>query len=189
MRLYISVLFCAAAFGLAGCSVGDSGESKSAEVRVVPAGEKAAVGHLTYSIVESQIMTRLGDDANPRIPKDRFILVQVDVSNSSNVDNPIPAIELLDDNGKIYSELTDGTGVTNWLGMIRHIGAGQTERGLVAFDAPAVHFKLKLSDETLNQEIMADLPLSYSHEQINDSIVPTADLPDVKPGAAPDNKK
>lgn len=175
--------------GLTGCSGGDSLQPKGDEIKVVPAGEKASVGHLTYSIVESQIMPRLGDDANPRIPRDRFILVQVAISNSSNADNPIPAMELLDDYGKTYSELTDGTGVSNWLGMIRHIGAGQTERGFVAFDAPAAHFRLKLSDETLNQEILADLPLSYSHEQINDSVVPTADLPDVKPDAAPLRKK
>jgi len=176
MQISISALLCAALLGLAGCS-GGSGTAKTEEAQVVPAGEKAATGHLTYNIVDSQILTQMGDDANPRIPHDRFLLVQLAVTNSSNVDNPIPAIELVGDSGKTYSELADGTGVSNWLGIVRHVGPGQTERGEVAFDAPAAHYRLRFSDENMNAEILADLPLSYSHEQINGT-VPTTELPD-----------
>jgi hypothetical protein len=145
----------------------------------VPAGEKAVVGHLSYNIVDSQILAEMGDEANPRIPKDRFVLVQVAVTNTSNVDNPIPAIELVGDSGRVYDELADGTGVTNWLGIVRHVGPGQTERGQVAFDAPAAHYKMRFSDETADGEILADLPLSYSHENLNDSIMPATELPQV----------
>jgi hypothetical protein len=122
-------------------------------------------------------MPQLGDDAQPRVPKERFLLVQVAVTNSSNVDNPIPAIELVSDSGKTYDELADGTGVPNWLGIIRHVPAGLTERGEVLFDAPAAHYKLKFSDEAADTEVMVDLPLSYMHERMDDVNIPTADLP------------
>ena len=68
------------------------------------------------------------------------------------MDNPIPSIELVADSGKTYNELADGTGVNNWLGIVRHVGPGQTERGNVVFDAPAAHYKLKFSDETTDTE-------------------------------------
>lgn len=187
MRISFSVLLCIALLVLSGCS-NESGMKAGEEARVVPAGEKASAGHLTYSVVDSQILPQLGDETNPRVPHDRFLLVQLAVTNSSNVDNPIPAIELVSDSGQTYSELADGSGVPNWLGMVRHVGPGQTERGQVAFDAPAAHYKLRFSDETINTEIMADLPLSYSHEQIK-GFVPAAEVQDVVTPGGAQNKK
>jgi hypothetical protein len=162
---------------------------KSDKVETIPAGEKATIGHLSYNVIDSQILQQMGDEANPRVPHDRFILVQVAVSNSSNVDNPIPAVELVSDDGRTYDELPDGTGVTNWLGVVRHVGPGQTARGEMAFDAPAAHYKLKFSDESADTNILADLPLSYSHEKIDNSLVPTTELPDVTAPEIPKKKK
>src|SRR6185437_13425096 len=173
MRLFISALPIVAILTLAGCSNPAVDPSKT-EVRTVPAGEKAAVGHLTYAIVDSQIVPQLGDSLSPRIPKERFVILQIAVTNSSNVDNPIPAVELVGDDGKEYTELSDGAGVANWLGMVRHVEAGQTERGTVAFDAPAAHYKVRFTDESTNNEIMADLPLSFAHENLDDALVPTS---------------
>lgn len=176
MRILVSALFCGILLCLSGCS--DTVlPAKSEDIHVVPAGEKATIGHLSYNVVDSQILNQLGDSAAPRVPHDRFIMVQVAVTNLSNVDNPIPAIELVSDSGQTYDEQTDGTGVTNWLGIVRHVAAGQTERGNVIFDAPAAHYKLRFSDESTDKEILADLPLSYTHERMDDVSIPTADLP------------
>jgi hypothetical protein len=188
MRLIIIPSLCLALLALAGCS-NNTATPKAEEVRVVPAGEKASVGHLNYTVVDTQIQPQLGEDATPRIPHDRFIVVQIAVTNSSNVDNPIPAVELLSDSGKVYDELTDGTGISDWLGIIRHVGAGQTERGQVIFDAPAAHYRLKFSDESATNDVLADLPLSYSHEKMNDATVPTTDLPDVTGPSGSQSKK
>ena len=177
MRIVISTVFCGALLCLSGCS-NSSEPEKSLELRTIPAGDKAVAGHLTYNVVDSQIMPQLGDNANPRVPHDRFILVQLAVTNSSNVDNPIPAIELIGDSGKTYSELTDGTGVTNWLGITRHVGPAQTERGETVFDAPAAHYKLKFSDESGENDVLSDLPISYAHERMDDVNIPVAEIPD-----------
>ena len=188
MRVSISTFLCFAALGLTGCSSVPGNETKTAAVRVVPVGEKAIAGHLTYTIVDSQILARLGDDANARVPHDRFILVQIAVSSSNNVDSPIPAIELVSDSGQNYTELADGTGVPSWLGMVRHVGANQTERGTIVFDAPPAHYKLRLSDESLDTEVLADVPLNFTRVKVDDSSIPTTELPDVKPDAAPGRK-
>jgi hypothetical protein len=184
MRLFISALSVFAIMALVGCSNSAAVDPSKADIRTVPAGEKAAVGHLTYAIVDSQILPQLGDSSSPRIPRDRFIVLQIAVTNSSNVDNPIPAVELVGDDGKNYSELSDGAGVSNWLGTGRHVEPGQTERGEVAFDAPAAHYKVRFTDESMNSEIMADLPLSYAHENLDDALVPTSstDLGDATGG-------
>jgi len=155
---------------------------------VFPAGEKATAGHLAYNVIDSQILNQLGDATAPRVPHDRFMMVQIAVTNTSNVDNPIPAIEMIGDDGKTYSELTDGTGVTNWLGIIRHVGAGLTVRGNVLFDAPAAHYQLQFTDESTENPVLADLPLSYTHERMDDVSIPTTELPG-GPGSASGSQK
>ena len=188
MRLLSFALLAGTVVGLSGCSGGSSASQKEA-IRTVAAGDKAMAGHLSYNVIDSQILTQLGEDASPRIPRERFLLLQLAVTNSSNVDNPIPAIELVSDSGQTYSELTDGTGVTNWFGLTRHVGPGQTERGEVAFDAPAAHYKVRFTDETTNTEVMSDLPLSYAHEKVNDVAIPTTEIPNLVAPANPKNAK
>src|SRR5579862_2716212 len=96
---------------------------------VVPAGEKATVGPLVYSVIDTEVVPQLGDDPNNiRTPQNRFYLVQMSVSNSSNSDVPIPDLTLVDDSGQQYAELADGTNVPDWLGVVRKVGAAQTEQ-------------------------------------------------------------
>jgi hypothetical protein len=172
MRLSPSVLL--SLILLTSCS------SKGRESRTFPAGEKAIVDHMTYSIIDSEIHTRLGDESNPRIPHDRFFLIQVAVSNGGNEEAPIPSLTLVDDSGQTYNELSDGTGVQRWLGVVRKVAPGQTERGYVAFDAPAAHYKLKLSDDASDSDVYADIPLSFVHETQSSDAAGTA-LPAEEP--------
>ncbi len=149
---------------LAACSSGAKPEAK-----IYAAGEKASISPLTYAVVDTQIYPQLGDDpATARTPANRFYVVQLSVSNSSNADVPIPALTLVDDTGKTYNELSDGTGVTNWLGLIRKVEAGGTQIGTIVFDAPSAHYRLRLTDDLAPAEISVDLPLSFVHEQIGD---------------------
>jgi hypothetical protein len=146
---------------LSGCS--SSSERKSV---TYAAGDKASVDKLTYSVVDSQIFPRLGDDASPRVPQNRFYVVQISVSNSGGSEAAIPAMTLIDDAGKNYDELTDGSGVERWLGVIRRVQPNQTEQGSVIFDAPAGHYKMRLTDETDASDVFVDIPLSFAHEQM-----------------------
>lgn len=131
------------------------------------AGDKAVVGPLVYSVVDTQTTQQLGDDPkNPRTAQDRFYLVNVSITNSSSDDQAIPTMTLVDDTGHSYTELSDGTGVTNWLGVVRKVAPTQTNQGVVVFDAPAKHYRLRVNDPTEEREIAIDVPLSFVHEQL-----------------------
>jgi hypothetical protein len=150
-------------------------------------GDKASVDRLTFSVVDNQVFTRLGTDQNTRLPQNRFYVVDLSVFNSGSSDAAIPAMTLVDDSGKTYDELTDGSGVARWLGVVRHVAANQTETGAVVFDAPASHYKLKLTDDTDPQDVFIDLPLSFVNEQmkkqLSEGTSDSEQAPDI--GAAP----
>jgi hypothetical protein len=144
-----------------GCS------SSKKEPAIYAAGDKATVGPLTYNITDTEVTQQLGDDpAKERTAQERFFLVRVSVSNSGPDDQAIPAMTLVDDQGHSYTELADGTGVANWLGVIRKVGPTQTEQGYVLFDAPTKHYRLRLNDPLDEKEIAIDVPLSFVHEQL-----------------------
>jgi hypothetical protein len=116
-------------------------------------------------VIDSRISPRLGDDPdNARFPQERFYLVQITVSNADNTDDSIPALALVDDSGKVYNELTDGSGVPDWLGLIRSVKAHDQVKGTILFDAPARHYRLRLTEQFATPEISIDLPLNFMHE-------------------------
>jgi hypothetical protein len=110
-------------------------------------------------MTDAERSQQLGDSA--RTASQRFYLIKVAVSNSSSDEMPIPAMTLVDDAGQTYPELSDGTGVQNWLGVVRKVAPAQTESGYVAFDAPSKHYRLRLNDTLDEKEIAIDIPLSF----------------------------
>lgn len=173
---------------LSGCSPSAS-ERKTTTFAV---GEKVPVEKLTYSIVDTQILPHLGDEANPRMPQYRFYVVQISVLNAGNAEAAIPGMQLIDDSGKTYEELADGAGVPRWLGVVRKVQSNQVEQGSVVFDAPAGHYKLKLTDETDPADVFVDLPLSFAHEQLQNetgSNPNAATEEKAAPGSVPATKK
>ena len=134
------------------------------------------VGRLVYSVTDTEMAQQLGDDAaTARTPQNRFYLVKVSISNSGSDEQPIPAMTLVDDTGQNYTELADGTNVTNWLGVVRKVGPTQTEQGVVVFDAPTKHYRLRLNDANDDKEIAIDVPLDFVREQLKSvQVAPTA---------------
>jgi hypothetical protein len=147
---------------LAGCS-----KSPKNQPVIIAAGDKATVGQLVYTVTDTQRTQTLGEDPNTaRTAQNRFYLVKVSVLNSGADDQPIPAMTLVDDQGQSYPELADGTGVPNWLGVVRKVGSAQTEQGNVVFDAPTKHYRLRLTDPSFDErEVSIDIPLDFTHEQ------------------------
>jgi|SRR5215472_8596959 len=178
---FILFVFVAGLCTLLGCS-----STPQKQIRVFNSGEKIQVGRLTYSVVDVQIQPTLpGQDAgDPRVPQNRFYTVQISVSNGGNEDTPIPGLALVDDGGHVYNELPDGNGVPQWLGSVRRVAPGQTEEGNVVFDAPTAHYKLRFTDETEDDQIYSDIPLSFVHEVGTGSVIntelPASDVPPSK---------
>lgn len=173
-------LLCASLFvTLAGCEGAPTKQS-----RVFPAGEKATAGPLTYAILDAQVARQLGSAADARSPENRFYLLRISASNTSKDIQAIPPLALIDDSGKIYSELVDGSGVPDWLGVLRKIPGNGTLLGNVLFDAPVQHYKLRLTDPDDNDEISFDLPESLVYEEMQDVDIGSPGLPSQKTSSA-----
>jgi hypothetical protein len=100
------------------------------------------------------------------MPQYRFYVVQMSVLNSGNSDVALPGMTLIDDAGKTYEELADGSGLPKWLGVSRRVPSNQVEQGSILFDAPTSHYKLRLTDDTDADDVFVDLPLNFAHEQL-----------------------
>jgi hypothetical protein len=157
---------------LMGCSSNSSKNSPT----IYTAGDKATAGTLVYNLADAEKTQQLGDDpANPRTAKDRFYLIRISISNSGSDEQPIPAMSLVDDTGQSYTESSDGTGVANWLGVVRKVSPAQTESGYVVFDAPVKHYRLRINDPFDEKEVAIDLPVGFVRDSTKTLQVNTPD--------------
>jgi len=160
----------ASALLLAGC-----GES-SYPVRTYQMGEKVPLGHLIYTVFETQWLTQIGTGINARVPQNRFFLVRISAVNSSGQTLTVPNLYVEDDKGTQYQELSNGDGVPQWIGYIRSTPPAEASAGNLVFDCPPGHYKLHITDEDNNHAAWVDIPLSFTSE--------TPDVP--TPGAGKD---
>ncbi len=111
-------------------------------------GDRVQVGTLIYNVLEADWKSQLGDGPAARVPKDRFLVLRVTVTNGGGRQASVPSFTIEDDRGRTFGEETSGEGVLQWLGVIRRIDPAQTDDGRILFDAPPASYKLHVSDET-----------------------------------------
>src|SRR5215470_5860410 len=92
------------------------GGDKTLPVRTFNMGERVTVGHIVYIVYETQWMTHLGEGADSRVPQHRFFLVRMSATNGGSADLSVPTLAIQDDTGNTYTELSEGTGVPQWIG-------------------------------------------------------------------------
>jgi hypothetical protein len=109
-------------------------------------GEKVGVGALTYTVLESDWKSQLGESATARVPEANFLLIRISIKNGARDAKMVPALTLENTAGNSFTEVTNGAGVTNWLGLIRMLPPAQTEEGWVLFDVPTNSYNLRVSD-------------------------------------------
>lgn len=108
-------------------------------------GEPVTVGKLTYTVLETEWQTELGEGAEQRVPRHRFLLIRLAVANESRESSlAVPLLVLEDQAGQSHREVTEVRGVPNWLGLLRLIGPGSTLRGVVVFDVPPAEYRLRV---------------------------------------------
>jgi hypothetical protein len=138
-------------------------------------GEDLHVGPLTYNVIDTDWKDRLGEGTSARMPSNRFLLIRMSVTNAGNSETIIPTMTLIDSSGTTHTELTDGAGVPDWLGMIRRVQPSQTQRGVVLFDVPGKAYSLQVAFEGEDPESektgRVTIPLRFDPE----SQVPPAD--------------
>lgn len=156
----------------AGCS---SGPGKPHTYAI---GERIELGHVVYTVLETQWMTQLGSGVDARVPRNRFFLVRLNTSGSGASAAPVPSMAVVDDDGNSYPELTDGGDVPAWLGVFREAKPAEALQGNVVFDAPPRHLKLRIGDPSEQRIAFIDLPLAFAPEAPD---VPLPGAPDEAP--------
>jgi hypothetical protein len=142
---------------LAACSRTPSGPS----AKVFGVGEKVTTGHLTYAVLEVQWITQLATGPQIRVPQNRFLLIRLSTVNGCPDETLLPNLTVEDDAGNSYPELNNGDGVPQWTGFLRKVKPAEASQGVIAFDAPPRHYRLKVVDESGDQPRYIDLPLNF----------------------------
>src|SRR3954462_7676462 len=160
MRHPGTVLLVAAVFAvlLTGCS------KPTYPVRTYQMGEKVSLGHIIYTVFETQWLTQAGEAPNVRMPQNRFFLVRMSASNSSGTDIIVPNLTVQDDQGNTYQEQSNGEGIPQWIGFLRAVHPAESVAGNLLFDCPPGHYKLKISDEDGERTAFIDIPLNFTNE-------------------------
>jgi hypothetical protein len=110
-------------------------------------GQGVPVGPLTYNVIETNWKSQLGGGPSAKIPKNRFLLVKLTITNGAGQTNAIPEMALITPSGQVFQEITEGVeSVPKWLGVLRNIASVQTEEGIVVFDVPLGAYKLQVTD-------------------------------------------
>ena len=176
MRHLCSILVPAvitAAFLMTSC-----GDENAYPVRTYNMGDQVTLGHLIYTVFETQWLTHIGEGAKARVPQHRFFLVRISVVNGGSSEALIPNVSLQDDAGNSYTELSSGEGVPQWIGFLRNAKPADSAQGNLLFDVPPRHYKLKVTDESRERTAFIDIPLNF-----------TSETPDVlTPGAEKEKK-
>jgi Domain of unknown function (DUF4352) len=160
----------ACAFFLSSC-----GASKDKTVKVFDMGTRVEVGHLIYTVFETEWQPQIGAGDTARVPKNRFFLIRLSAVNSGSEELDVPNVTLVDDQGGTVDELQDGEQVPQWIGFVRKVKPADSISGNVVFDAAPKHYRLRVTDEDEEKTAMVDIPLNFN-----------ADLPPAAPAAPAD---
>jgi hypothetical protein len=152
----------------AACTLALSGCQKSAAPeRVGAMGAQVAAGQLTYTAVETEWRDSIETSKGPRIPKNRFLLVNVTVLNASSEQKAVPLLQVVDAKGGVHAEIAEGDGVADWMGYLRLLQPRESRSGRLLFDVPQGGCKLRVSsggDPETEQTALIDLPLQLNSE-------------------------
>jgi hypothetical protein len=133
-------------------------------VHVYAMGERINLGHIVYDVFETQWKPMLGEDADPRVPQNRFFILRFGATNSGANNEIIPAMSVEDAAGNVYQELKDGSKVPLWVGSLRQVAPADSIQGTVVFDVAPKRYKLRLWDEDHNNSALVELPLQFDDE-------------------------
>jgi hypothetical protein len=128
-------------------------------------GEPVEVGHLHYTVSEAKWLTQLPGSLSPRLPQQRFCLLNVSVMNGGGENLMLPNLTIEDESGETFQELSDGTGVPEWAGYLRKAVPAEVTRGNIVFDAPPKVYRLRVVDESGENPALIEIPLAISPDK------------------------
>lgn len=115
-------------------------------------GQKVKVENISYTVLAADWAEAVGEGVNARIPDHRFLLLRISASNEGSKPEQMGSLRLIASDGKEYDEVAGGSGVGEWFGMARQLGAKDSRQGVVLFDAPKAVYQLQVADEFYDGE-------------------------------------
>jgi hypothetical protein len=110
-------------------------------------GEKISLGPLTYTVIQTSWRNQLGEGFKVRTPQNRFLLINISVTNGGGKEVALPLFKLQDEHDeKFTTELDNTDQVPDGLGILRSVTPAQTLQGALLFDVPLSKYKLQLTD-------------------------------------------
>ncbi|MCE5309462.1 MAG: DUF4352 domain-containing protein [Acidobacteriales bacterium] len=148
--------------------------------RVLRPGEQAQVGQLVFTVLDSEWKQMIEDVATPKYPTQRFLVVQMTVTNSGATETTIPHLTLQDAKGKTYPEFGEAGGVPEWLGVLRRIRPVETQQGRIVFDVPVGAYQLRVTDsfeEGAEKYALIEIPLRIEPDNQTAPLTPMPEAP------------
>jgi hypothetical protein len=136
--------------------------SSDKTVKIYDMGSRVEVGHLIYTVFETEWLPQIGAGDTARVPQHRFFLVRLSAVNSGSEEMDVPNVTLVDDHGDTVEELSDGTQIPQWIGYVRRAKPADSVAGNVVFDCEPKHYRLRVTDEDGEKAALVDIPLNFN---------------------------
>lgn len=131
-------------------------------------GEKIEVGGLIYTVLEADWRSQLGEGASAQVPKHRYLLLKLTVTNSGGQQRDIPLLQIENAAREQFMELAEVKELPGWMGMIRLLQPGGIEDGWIVFDAPPGSYNLKVVSREGEDEVSryVEIPLTLKDDPV-----------------------
>jgi hypothetical protein len=121
------------------------------------------LGGVEHTVLTAEWRGALGEGASSRLPDNQFLVLRIALTNETDNPAEIASMRLVADDGTEYEELADGSGLFDWLGLVRTLSSKESRQGDVLFDAPRAVYKLKLAEQSADGEeinvAMVEIPV------------------------------
>ena len=74
-----------------------------------------------------------------------FLIIYLNAKNNDNSASTLPPVHLVDDQGREFDESSESIYLQSSFGLLKKLNPGVQSNGTLLFDAPAGHYRLKLS--------------------------------------------
>jgi hypothetical protein len=130
-------------------------------------GERVDLGGVVYTVLEAAWRSSIGEGLGAMVPKDRFLVLRISVTNGLGAQISVPFLTL-EGRQEPVMEVQDVKNLPRWMGVIRMVSPAQTEDGLIVFDVPPAAYKLRVSaikdDEDITRLVEIPLTLEESRD-------------------------
>ncbi len=136
---------------------------KAAPVKYARMGEAIVLGDVEHAVLVADWRGSIGEGPSARVPENQFLVLRIALSNEADRPAEMASLRLIADDGTEYEELADGSGLADWLGLVRTLSAKESRNGDVLFDAPRGVYKLKLAEHSADGDeinvAMVEIPV------------------------------